>query len=194
MSSMNMTARITLTSRIAIGLATDLELDRGSTLIGTPWTRKELETYAQNSRHHVYCWTNDLADSIHGHAEDIKPHDPEYTGFEGEQWRNYRVCVGLRYGVETDSQNVVKYRSKVIDHMTVDTSMGEDAAYGFAYAAISDLASRWCRQDDLGKLICLVPTDSQKWILMLQMAGFQTKGIVSEGGDEFLHMEMEGVN
>ena len=188
-----MTDRLRQTSNIAIGLATELELDRGSTVVGTPWTRQNLEDYFATRRNHVYCWTNDLADSIHGHGEDTKPHDPGYTGFDGERWCNYRVCVGLRYGIETDHKGDPLYRSKMIDHMTVDTSMGEQAAYEFAYAALSDLASRWCRQDDLGKLICLVPIDSKKWILMLQMAGFYTQGAVFENEEEFLHMEMKGV-
>lgn len=184
----NITARITSKAHKALELVNDLELDRGEAVIGQPFTKQEMEAYLQNHRRHVYCWTDGLAASKHMAADNqVSPMDEDYTGFEGEEWTKYRVCVGLQYGTTTDGEGSTHVVSKIIDHMVVDVSVGAEPAYRYCCAAINELALRWGGHK-AGKLICRVNSKDSRWLTMFTIAGFTPCETV---GDEIV-MELIG--
>lgn len=188
---MNMTARLTEhTSPKALSLATDLELDRGQTLIGTPWTTEDLIAYGQSRKNFVFCYTDDLWCSNHYcDPECGDPLSKDYTGFEGETWCHYRVCLGLRYGIETDSEGRVIYRSKIIDHLTIDIS--ESFAQGLEYLreVIAGLATRWL-DGPQGKLVVSIDDRDTATIQIFEAMDFVKVDDVIYDGQNTVRMEL----
>jgi len=180
-----MTARLTESSNISIKLASELELERGVALVGTVWTTEDLLSYARSRRQFIYCWSDDIHESVHYHEGEAAT---DSTSIPNEKWCNYRVCVGLRYGIETDDKGVVHYRSKIIDHMVVDVSQGGEATVRHFQEVIDGLASRWA-SDSMGKLIVTVNGKDTFSKQLFEAAGFRETHSAGVDGDWFIRME-----
>lgn len=179
-----MTTRLTETSNVSISLASALELERGVALVGTVWTTEELKDYCRSRRQFVYCWSDDIHESVHYHEGEANAEG----SLPNEKWCNYRVCVGLRYGLETDEQGVVHYRSKIIDHMTVDASLGHEKLVLYFQEVIDGLASRWA-SDQMGKLIVNVSDKDAFSLQVFKAAGFRETSSTQVGGDWTIRLE-----
>jgi hypothetical protein len=180
-----MTTRLTESCNVSIKLASELELERGVAVVGTVWTTEDLLDYAKSRRQFIYCWSDDIHESVHYHEGEA---DTDSASIPNEKWCNYRVCVGLRYGVETDEKGVVHYRSKIIDHMVVDVSQGGEAAVQYFKEVIDGLASRWA-SDSMGKLIAVVNDKDIFSKQLFEAAGFREVCGSGDGSDWWLRME-----
>lgn len=181
---MLMTSRLTETSNVSIRLASELELERGVAVVGSAWTTDELRDYARSRKQFVYCWSDDIHESVHYH-EGVANGDGTIPD---EKWCNYRVCVGLRYGVETDSEGVVHYRSKMIDHMVVDASLGHEKLVRYFHEVIDGLASRWA-SDQMGKLIVNINDKDTFSLKVFKAAGFRETASTQVEGDWTIRLE-----
>ena len=178
MDNWNITAPIRMSNSYSIPLIESLELDRGLAVVGNVWTVKEVKEFFQERKNHLYCWTDNLAESDHAEGK--------------HKWCDYRAIVGLRYGIETLKDGTVLYRTKTIDHMVVDYSGGDAKFYGYCGRVLFDLASRWTREDATGKLVCHVDDRDSQWITMFQAAGFTTTDVVNSDSATLLRMELGG--
>lgn len=176
MTNWNITAPIRMSNSYSIPLIKSLELDRGIAVIGTSWTELEIKEYFQDRKNHLYCWTDNLAESDHADGK--------------SKWCDYRVIVGLRYGIQTTEDGSVIYRTKTIDHMVVDHSLGVARAYEYCNSTINDLAARWTREDATGKIVCHVDDRDSRWVAMFQSAGFITQAVVNSDTATYLRMEL----
>lgn len=181
---MLMTSRLTETSNVSIKLASELELERGISLVGSVWTTEELRDYSRSRKQFVYCWSDDIHESVHYHEGEANADGT----LPNEKWCNYRVCVGLRYGVETDSEGVVHYRSKMIDHMTVDASLGHEKLVLYFQEVIDGLASRWA-SDSMGKLVVNINDKDTFSLQVFQAAGFREVSTSQVEGEWTIRME-----
>lgn len=181
---MLMTARLTETSNVSIRLASELELERGIAFVGSAWTTQEMLDYSRSRKQFIYCWSDDIHESVHYHEGEATADG----SVPDEVWCHYRVCVGLRYGIETDAEGVVHYRSKIIDHMTVDTSQGPEKTVRYFQEVIDGLASRWA-SDHMGKLIVNINDKDTFSLQMFQSAGFRETSSTQVEGDWTIRLE-----
>jgi len=143
-------------------------------------------------QNHMYSWTDNLQDSQHHHQSNrANPLNDNYTGFEGQVWCKYRAVAGLQYGLVRKENGEVEYRTKNIIHLVVDESLGEDKAYRYCCDVISDLSERWIAGQPKGKLTCQVNRKDEKWLSLLQVAGFHISGEDTYYGESMACLEME---
>ncbi len=120
MPDLKICAAIQHDSKLALELASQLELDRGCAVIGNVWTKGDMLDYLQNPYSKIFGWSDEPSSEPPG---------------DGQMFANckYKVLVGVTYEINPDANGTLVYDGKHIDHLVVDGSGDIDQSYKYVF-------------------------------------------------------------
>lgn len=176
MPELKICAAIQSDSKLALELASQLELDRGCAVIGTVWTKGDMLEYLQNPYSKLFGWSDEPS------SEPLE---------DGQVFARckYKVVVGITYEVNPDENGTLVYDGKFIDHLVVDGSAGPDLSYKYVFTVLDTLAGTWNDKASVRKLNCAIDSRDIRWKDLLEIAGFTELSRVEVDDALMIHMQ-----
>lgn len=176
MSDLKICAAIQSDSSMALELASQLELDRGVAVVGTVWTKGDMIEYLRNPYSKIFSWSDEPSS---------QPVDTDQLFVHCK----YKVLVGVTYEVNPDENGVLIYDGKHIDHLVVDGSVDTDQCYKYVFSVLDMLAGTWNDTASVRRLTCAVDSRDNRWLGLLNIAGFEEMSRVEVDDALMIHMQ-----